>query len=138
ALQMNKWESVSFLDDNENIKTSMGLEVIGTSKNPHDYIDEYEIFVGIGNNDVREKIHKRLSKMGARIPILIHPSTTISQHVNIGEGTAIMAGAIINCGTIIGKGCIINTGSTVDHDNTIKDFVHLSPGVHLAGTVEIG
>ena len=40
--------------------------------------------------------------------------------------------------TRIGKGCIINTGATVDHDNQIGDYVHISPGVHLAGTVNIG
>lgn len=49
-----------------------------------------------------------------------------------------MAGAIINCCTKISKGCIINTGSTIDHDNIIDDYVHISPGVHTAGTVKIG
>ena len=49
-----------------------------------------------------------------------------------------MAGAVINCCTKIGKGCIINTASTVDHDNVIEDYVHVSPGAHLAGTVKVG
>ena len=49
-----------------------------------------------------------------------------------------MAGAVINCCTKIGKGCIINTGATIDHDNLIEDYVHISPGVHLAGTVKVG
>jgi acetyltransferase-like isoleucine patch superfamily enzyme len=38
----------------------------------------------------------------------------------------------------VGKGCIINTGATIDHDNLIEDYVHISPGVHLAGTVKVG
>ncbi|MFF2588512.1 hypothetical protein ACFVSS_11545 [Peribacillus butanolivorans] len=38
----------------------------------------------------------------------------------------------------IGEGCIINTGSTIDHDNYIEDYVHISPGVQVAGTVTIG
>lgn len=49
-----------------------------------------------------------------------------------------MAGAIVNCCTKIGKGYIVNTGSTIDHDNNIGDFVHISPGAHLAGTVKVG
>lgn len=49
-----------------------------------------------------------------------------------------MAGVIINSCTKIGKGCIINTAATIDHDNMIEDYVHISPGVHLAGTVKIG
>ena len=49
-----------------------------------------------------------------------------------------MAGVVINCCTRIGKGCIINTGSTIDHDNIIGDYVHISPGAHLAGTIKVG
>ena len=49
-----------------------------------------------------------------------------------------MANAVINADTKIGKGCIINTAATIDHDGNIADFVHLSPGVHIAGTVNIG
>ena len=49
-----------------------------------------------------------------------------------------MAGVVINCCTRIGKGCIINTGATIDHDNLIEDYVHISPGAHLAGTVKVG
>ena len=56
----------------------------------------------------------------------------------LGAGTVVMAGAVINCCTKIGKGCIINTGSTIDHDNLIEDYVHISPGAHLAGTVNVG
>ena len=26
----------------------------------------------------------------------------------------------------------------VDHDCMIKDYVHISPGVHIAGTVQVG
>lgn len=40
-------------------------------------------------------------------------------------------------GTTISRGCIINTGSTIDHDNSIEGYVHMSPGVHLAGTVRV-
>ena len=48
-----------------------------------------------------------------------------------------MAGAIVNTGTKIGKHCIINTRSSLDHDNIVEDYVHISPGVTLAGNVHI-
>ena len=31
ALKMNKWKSIAFLDDDESIKSSMGIEVVGKS-----------------------------------------------------------------------------------------------------------
>ncbi|WP_349727927.1 acetyltransferase [Peribacillus frigoritolerans] len=138
ALKMNKWQSLAFLDDNENIKTSMGIEVIGKSTDVFNHIQDYDIFVGIGNNSTREKIQKKLEAEGASIPSLIHPRAVIGEQVELASGTVVMAGVVINCCTTIGKGCIINTGATIDHDNTIEDFVHISPGAHLAGTVKVG
>jgi sugar O-acyltransferase (sialic acid O-acetyltransferase NeuD family) len=138
ALKMNKWQTISFLDDDLSIKSSMGLEVIGTSNDIFSHIDNYEIIVGIGNNATRQSIHEMLEAVGASIPVLIHPHAVVGDQVEIGIGTVVMAGVVINCCTNIGKGCIVNTGSTIDHDNNIEDFVHISPGVHLAGTVNIG
>ncbi|MDI6530281.1 acetyltransferase [Bacillus mycoides] len=138
ALKMNKWQSISFLDDNETLKSSMGIEIIDKSASISKYIDDYDFFVGIGNNVIREKIQRQLEIEGASIPVLIHPSAIIGEQVYLEAGTVVMAGAVINCCTKIGKGCIINTTSTVDHDNIIEDYVHISPGAHLAGTVNIG
>lgn len=137
ALKMNKWKSVAFLDDDETIKESLGLKVIGKTEDTFKYIDDYDIFVGIGNNVIRKNIHEKLENQGASIPVLCHPSAVIGEQVGIGVGTVIMAGAVINCSTIIGESCIINTSSTIDHDCIIEDFVHISPGVHLAGTVKV-
>lgn len=138
ALKMKQWESIAFLDDNESIETSMGLKIIGPTNDIGKYINEYEIFVGIGNNTIRENINETLEKTGASIPILIHPSAIVGADVEIGIGTVIMARAVINCCSVIGKGCIVNTGATIDHDNCIGDFAHISPGAHLAGTVNVG
>lgn len=138
ALKMGKWQEIAFLDDDKETISSMGLEVIGITNNIFTYKDEYEIFVGIGNNGIRQKLHEMLETVGATIPTLIHPNTVIGTEVEIGIGTAIMAGAVVNCCTTIGKGCIINTGSTIDHDNIIEDFVHISPGANLAGSVRVG
>jgi len=138
ALKMNKWETIHFLDDNENIKQSMNIEVIGTTKEVTKYINDYDIIVGIGDSFIRESIQGKLEEIGASVPILIHPKAIIAKEVEIGTGTVIMAGAIINCCTKIGKGCIINTGATVDHDNVIEDYVHISPGANLAGNVTVG
>lgn len=138
ALKMNMWKTIAFLDDDENTKISMGIEVIGTSLDAFKNIKDCDIFIAIGNNNVREKIQDKLLKAGANIPVLIHPSAVIAEQVELGEGTVVMAGAVINCCTKIGRGCIINTGATIDHDNYLDDYVHISPGVHTAGTVKIG
>lgn len=137
ALKMDKWSELSFLDDNL-VGSIMGINIIGISQDAFDLLKEYEVFVGIGNNEIREKFHRDLFAQGASIPVLIHPSVTIGENVNIECGTVVMAGAVINCCTNIGMGCIINTAATIDHDSHLSDFVHISPGSHLAGAVEVG
>ncbi|WP_040372341.1 acetyltransferase, partial [Peribacillus psychrosaccharolyticus] len=117
ALKMNKWKSVAFLDDNENIESTMGIEVIGKSSEAVKYLKNSDIFVGVGNNNIREKIQRKLEAEGASIPIIIHPTSVIGNQVELSSGIVVMAGAVINCCSKIGKGCIINTGATIDHDN---------------------
>ncbi len=138
AMKMNLWDRFFFLDDNEDLKNSLGINVIGKVSDAEKYINGYDFFVAIGSNASREKVQNRMIEAGAFIATLIHPDSVIGQQVEIGKGTAVMAGVVINCCTQIGQGCIINTGATIDHDNKIGDFVHISPGVNTAGTVAIG
>ena len=138
AIKMNKWQSVAFLDDDESIKTSMGLKVIGKMADAFTYKDEADFFVAIGKNATREKVQGKLMDQGMTVVKLIHPSAVIGTDVEIGMGTVVMAGVVINSSSRIGEGCIINTSSSLDHDNIIEDYVHISPGASLAGTVKVG
>ncbi|WP_338449982.1 acetyltransferase [Niallia oryzisoli] len=138
ALKMNTWKRIAFLDDNECLISSMGIEVVGKSFDAFDLIEEYDIFVAIGDNRTREALQETLEIKGASIATLIHPAAVIGDEVEIETGTVIMAGAVVNCCTKVGKGCIINTGATIDHDNLLEDYVHVSPGAHLAGLVKVG
>jgi len=138
AMKMNIWDKIAFLDDDESIKTCMAIDVIGKSEDALKYKDDSDLFVAIGNNFTREKIQENLQTIGASIATLIHPSAILGTDVMINKGTAIMAGVVINCSSRIGKGCIINTAASLDHDCVIEDYAHLSPGVRLSGTVNIG
>lgn len=138
ALKMNCWQQIAFLDDDENIQSTMLIEVIGKTNDAFAYISDYDIFVAIGNNKTREIIQTQLEMAGATIPRLIHPNAIIGEQVEVGIGTVVMAGVVINCCSSIGEGCIVNTGAIIDHDNVIEDYVHISPGVRLAGTVRVG
>jgi len=138
AIKMNKWQSIVFLDDDESIKTPMGLEVIGKTTDAFIYKDEADFFVAIGNNATREKIQEKLIEEGLNLVSLIHPSADMGTDIEIGIGSVVMAGVVINSSSRIGKGCIINTSSSLDHDNIIENYVHISPGVKMAGTVKVG
>lgn len=96
------------------------------------------VFLAIGNNNVRQQLHLQFTQLGFRLATLIHPAAIVSPSAILGEGSVAMAGAVVNAASVIGKGCILNTGCSVDHDCTLGDFVHVSPGTHLAGNVFVG
>lgn len=128
---------VGFLDDNPGLgETFLGFPVLGKIEKFQDYKNS-KFVIAIGNANIREKISE--SMKGVKWYTAIHPSAQISEIVtSIGEGTVVMANAVINSGARIGRHCIINSGAIVEHDNQIEDFVHISVGTKLAGTVHVG
>lgn len=125
-----------FLDDFYENDTFIGFPVLGKSDHYMKYNDCYFV-VAIGNPIIRERIVNQLKNV--KFYTAIHPQAIISSiGVHIGEGTVIMANAVINSYADIGKHCIINTSSVVEHDNVIEDYVHVSVGTKLAGTVHVG
>ena len=132
----NGYENIFFLDDNTSLRSCGNYTIIGTSLDIKKY-HEADFVVAIGNAKAREKI-QRQSEKDVHFITLIHPEAVVASDTLIGPGTVVMAGAVINSGAVIGKGCIINTCSSVDHDCQIGDFVHISVGAHIAGTVVVG
>lgn len=126
-----------FLDDRfPTEKEFIGYPILGKIK---DYQKETDakFVIAIGNAAVRESIVKNMSSV--EWYTAIHPTATVSDiDVQIGVGSVIMANAVINPGSHIGNHCIVNSSSVVEHDNCISDFVHISVGAKLAGTVSVG
>lgn len=130
--RLNGYKDIVFLDDDESKKECAGYPVVGKTYDAPDG----DVFVAIGNNEIRSKITRLYFDRNQ--PVLIHPRAVIAEDTRIGFGTVVMAGAVINPGTTIGYGCIINTCCSVDHDCFVGDYVHLSVGSHICGTVLIG
>lgn len=141
AIKTEKYDEIVFLDDNPKIKEIMGFRVICPIVCDEALFKEWlgeggiEVIIAIGNSKIRMEKQNLFESAGMKLATLLHPRAVIGMDVKIGSGSVVMANAVINSGTVIGRGCIINTAATVDHDNNIKDFVHISVGAHLAGTV---
>jgi UDP-N-acetylbacillosamine N-acetyltransferase len=101
-------------------------------------LQETDYFVAIGHNLTRKKVTEQLLAHQCQLSTLVHPSAVISAYAKIGLGSLICANAVVNIDSTISQGCIINTGASVDHDCILGSFVHVAPGVRLAGSVSIG
>lgn len=136
--KLNGYEEIVFLDDDVSKKTVGNYLIVGTTKDILKYKEDYDFFVGIGYNKIRENITHQLDEYGIIQPKLIHPSAVIDETVIIEDGVVIMANAVVNADSKIEKGVIVNTAATVDHDCIIEKFTHVCPGSHLAGGIHVG
>lgn len=124
--------NIDFLDQSWPEHTKNGRwEIIGKPTKL-----DVEMFCAVGNNNIRALIFEEYQLNNS--PVLIHPSVILSPTVKMGPGTLVVAGSVVNADTLIGRGAILNTACSVDHDCMIGDFVHISPGAHLAGGVRVG
>ena len=94
--------------------------------------------VAIGNNAVREALHRRLLEAGFELATVIHPKALVSPRAKLGAGCAVMAGAIVGTEAVLGEGAIVNCGAIVDHHCRVEDFGHLGTGACMAGGAVLG
>jgi UDP-perosamine 4-acetyltransferase len=92
----------------------------------------------IGDNARRRRVALRARQVGFTLASAVSPRAGVSGRARLGQGILIVRGAVVNASVTVGDGTIINTGATVDHDCEIGPWVHVAPGVHLAGRVSVG
>lgn len=119
---IKKYDRIDFLDDKAECAVGKlsDLEMIAK--------DYDEVFCGIGNNQVREKLLCRCKELGLKIACIIHPTAYVSPSAVIMPGTVVEPKAIVNAGSLVGFGCIISAGAIVDHDVVVEDFCHVNVG----------
>jgi UDP-perosamine 4-acetyltransferase len=118
----------------------LGVEIIGSDQDLDEYKnrEDLELFIAIGDNQKRRDFAEQLGNQGFRFATLISPNTYIAKDTSIGVGSLVMHGVVINPSVSIGRQVIINTRASIDHDCKVEDFVHIAPGVSMAGNVTVG
>lgn len=133
--KLQGYTHIAYLDDQK--KSEPNKLILGCCQDVDKYINDFDIFIGFGNNDIRKYWFTYLKNKHASFATLIHPSAILGSNVIVSEGTIIMANVVIQANTNIEEGCIINTAATIDHDCFIQRFTHICPGVHVAGGVKV-
>jgi acetyltransferase EpsM len=134
-------ELIGYLDDKYEGLTHNKDIYIGSISSAHMMIErvkDLKFIIGIGDNELRENISRKLNLPIEFYATLIHKSAIVSPSALIGHGSVIMAKTVINANTQIGCHSIVNTGAVIEHDNVLSEFVHVSPNATLTGSVKIG
>ena len=125
AESMNIFDKIDFLDDNVSF-------AIGKFEDYIKFIDDYKnIFVALGNTNLRLNWIEKLSNTEYDLVNLIHDKSYVSKSVKLDDGIIIEAGAIVNSNAVIEKGVIISIGALVDHNAYIESGCHIRAGATI-------
>ena len=111
------FRKIGFLDDD--LKNPLAM---GRCDDCLRYLEEYPIAIpSVGDQKLRMQWLAMLARNGFVLPILVHPTATVSPSAAVGYGTVIEARATVSPGVRIGNGCIIASGATIDRNVKIPD-----------------
>ncbi|MDP2340168.1 MAG: NeuD/PglB/VioB family sugar acetyltransferase [Deltaproteobacteria bacterium] len=97
---------------------------------------EVDVVVAVGGNRARQRVVGELK--GHRFAALVHPHAWVAPSARLLPGSVVFAGAVVQPDAVVGAHAIVNTAASIDHDCVLGDFVHIAPGSHLAGNVDVG
>lgn len=117
-----------------------GLDYLGAESGDdfQGFNQQYGFILGVGSNEIRQKIGDRVEIKNEELITVIHPSATVSNTAKIDRGVFISSGVQVNAQSEIGKGVILNTGSILEHGCNVGQYSHIAPGAVVAGDVQIG
>lgn len=137
--QQGRYEVAGLIDSKKRINSTLNnYSVIGRQEEIVQLCERYNVNKGIvciGDNFLRGRLAGYILEMLPNFKFInvIHPTSVIAKHVEMGNGNVILSGVVINNGAAIGNHCILNTKSVLEHDSVMNDFSSLSVGVLTGG-----
>lgn len=95
--------------------------------------DDVDVFLAIGNNDMRKHWWEKVKTLGLSMPNLISPHALIDDSATLGESNVICARAFVGPEAELGNNNLINTAAIVEHEVSVGHHCHLAPSVTIAG-----
>lgn len=127
---------IVFIDDAD-LGTVNGFRCLRWQDFLEEKSGQKSVSIAISDSGIREKLADKVSAVGIPFQNAFAQSSSIFDHVSMGEGAIIGCFASITTNIEIGKQFHCNNGSYVAHDCVIGDFVTFAPSVTCNGNVVI-
>lgn len=135
-----RWDILGFIDENEKLHGQVlcDVQVLGglTWLEENSTKDTMAV-CGVGKPSIRKELAEKTRDIGLGFASLIHPSTCMSDYVEVGEGVVVTANNIITTQVTLGDHVFLNLNCTVGHDTVLEDYVNCAPGCNISGNVTL-
>lgn len=133
------WRITGFLDDRyPSLQLPDGCPpLLGTIKD-HTPSPANRYLCALGSPTAKQSCVQPLLERGARFISLVHPSVTIGERVNLGQGIILCPGVRLTCDCTIGDFTSINLNATVGHDACIGAWCQISSHCDIMGYASVG
>ena len=138
ARDMNIFNKISFLDDQNINEVINDCKIIGSIDEMSSYYPEYtHIHIAIGNNKTRSKLFLQAKEIGYSLPILKHPSSVVSKYAFVGAGCVLFPYSVIEANAVIRDCCILASNVIINHDAQIDECVLVNTGTVIRPNIII-
>lgn len=148
ANDLGNYNVLGFLNDyvpiGEKVGKYNGFNVLGTSSDAVNYLEDEDIFFFIGYVGMKneKEVFEKIISLGiprTRFATLIHPTAIIPKgFCSIGYGVLMAPLSQLSPDTSVEDNCILLPNSFLGHDSTMKRFSHITANSVVGGNVTIG
>lgn len=133
------FEVVAFADNEDKSRCSTTLEgrPIFWVEDLRDLVETHTVICGLGTTFRRRFVEQALN-FGLSFATVVHPTTRVSDHASIGEGSVLNAGAIVATHTTVADHVMINRGALIGHHTDIGMYSTVGPGANIGGHCSVG
>lgn len=131
-----EYNLLGFIDDNPDMVKNKELNVLGDFNFLLNNIEKStNIFIPIGNNEVRCNLLRKVIKAGFKTPSFIHKNANIHTSVEIGKCVYILPGVNIMPLTKLKDFVLVSVGVNISHHTVIEEGCFFSYGVNVGASI---
>jgi sugar O-acyltransferase (sialic acid O-acetyltransferase NeuD family) len=94
---------------------------------------DVDVFLAIGNNDMRKHWWEKVKLLGLSTPNLVSPHALVDDSAILGEANVICALAFVGPQAELGDNNLINTAAVMEHEVRVGHHCHLASSATIAG-----
>lgn len=133
-----RWEIAGFLDDDPDALEGYPCDarIVGGITD-HEIRSDEEFVLCIANPSVKQQIAEDYLRRGAVFPVIIHPTTVLTDYTEYGEGTILWPYAKIAVNSRCGRFCTI-LSRDIGHDINIGDYCFIATNTTMLRNITVG